>query len=433
MSNLSIDDLYERIYHSNTKKYFQEVYQSYVNKSYRSATVMLYTIVISDLVYKLKELKELYADEKAIAILTEIQDMMVKHARSPEWETKLVESVEQKTNLLEIHDKENIDHLKHQRHLCAHPVLTEVDLLYNPNKDQVKAHMRNMLEGVLIKPSILSNELTQNFVMDISKVKDILVKDEALERYIDNKYFQLIGPQLFRLLFKNLWKFVFKLRNEECNENREVNFRVIQIMLKKEKQHLLDYISSESKSFSSISESKELLSYTIKICSLYNIYPRLQQHAQELIKAETNNDLSFYVRTTFLASSYIIHLKSIQDKIIEDHFGYNKELEKEDIEFLHYKASEYDSFNDFLDFLIYLFSKSQNFDAADYRFNQYISPYLDYFNESQFKMLVNSINQNSQLSGRRKAVEDNNRIKTFADVKLDQDFKYEEYDNFKLT
>lgn len=67
----SIEMASEQIFNAKTKEYFSEVSRSYYNGNYRSAIVMLYSVVICDLVYKLQDLKELYQDSTAEAILHE--------------------------------------------------------------------------------------------------------------------------------------------------------------------------------------------------------------------------------------------------------------------------------------------------------------------------------------------------------------------------
>ncbi len=46
----------DSIYFAKTKEYFNEVISSYANGNYRSAVVMLYSVAVCDLLFKLKEL-----------------------------------------------------------------------------------------------------------------------------------------------------------------------------------------------------------------------------------------------------------------------------------------------------------------------------------------------------------------------------------------
>ena len=69
MRNRSIDELSEQIYSAKTREYFDEVIQSYYVGNYRSATVMLYSVVISDIVYKLNELIERYTSRISFKLM----------------------------------------------------------------------------------------------------------------------------------------------------------------------------------------------------------------------------------------------------------------------------------------------------------------------------------------------------------------------------
>ena len=61
------------IYFSKTKEYFNEVLSNYANGNYRSAVVMLYSVAICDLLFKLQELVDMYNDSVAGDILREVE------------------------------------------------------------------------------------------------------------------------------------------------------------------------------------------------------------------------------------------------------------------------------------------------------------------------------------------------------------------------
>jgi hypothetical protein len=145
MSEFSIEKEIDNIYNQKTKDYFKEVYSSYCSGNFRSAVVMLYSVVLCDLIYKLQELRDRYSDGSAKKILEEINDIKEKNDKSSDWETKLIEFIEKRTSFFEGADCENILHLQKHRHLSAHPVLDQIDLLFSPNKETVRSHVRNML------------------------------------------------------------------------------------------------------------------------------------------------------------------------------------------------------------------------------------------------------------------------------------------------
>lgn len=111
MDEYSIESRAERIFNSKTKEYFEEVISSYREGNYRSAVVMLWSVTICDLLFKLKYMIDMYGDTIANSIIDDVSIMQKANERSPEWENKLVELIYDKTKLLEINDYENISYL----------------------------------------------------------------------------------------------------------------------------------------------------------------------------------------------------------------------------------------------------------------------------------------------------------------------------------
>lgn len=90
----------EDIYFAKTREYFNEVLSNYANGNYRSAVVMLYSVAICDLLFKLQELADMYNDTVAVEILQEVEK-----CRNPgdnksksRWEKEFVDSITQKQN-----------------------------------------------------------------------------------------------------------------------------------------------------------------------------------------------------------------------------------------------------------------------------------------------------------------------------------------------
>ncbi|MFC0035379.1 hypothetical protein [Cardiobacterium valvarum] len=61
----SIEQRAKSIPNKNTKDYFAEVVSCYNSGNYRSAVVMLWSVAVCDLLFKLNELAERYDDTKA--------------------------------------------------------------------------------------------------------------------------------------------------------------------------------------------------------------------------------------------------------------------------------------------------------------------------------------------------------------------------------
>src|SRR5699024_5020270 len=123
----------DKIYFSKTKTYFKEVLSSYSNGNFRSATVMLYSIAICDILFKLQELRDVYNDSVAIEILDSVEKTQTSSKSKSSWEKVLIDEVRQKTQLLEIQAYSNLIHLYDDRNLSAHPAMTQDYELISPS------------------------------------------------------------------------------------------------------------------------------------------------------------------------------------------------------------------------------------------------------------------------------------------------------------
>ena len=229
--DFSIESSIDKIHNTNTKEYFKEVYQTFVNGNYRSSIVMLYSVLICDLVYKLRDLRDIYGDSKARKILEEIDSLQLTNSKSPEWETKLIEFISNRTTLLEPSDIVAIESLQKFRHLSAHPILTNSDLLYSPNKDTVQSLIRNILDGVLTNPPFFSNKIFDTFLNDLADVKEKITEEDGLEKYLNSRYLKQLKDTDFKKLFRSHWKIVFISDDVKSIENRTINFNALKILL----------------------------------------------------------------------------------------------------------------------------------------------------------------------------------------------------------
>ena len=151
----------DSIYSPRTKEYFKEVLSSYSSGNYRSAVVMLYSVAICDLLYKLQELKDMYNDSVAIKILNEVESYRNTWATQPKarWEKELIDKIYKDTALLSLEDYTHINHLYDHRNFSAHPALNENFDLISPSRENTIAHINNILSGILVKPPIFISNI----------------------------------------------------------------------------------------------------------------------------------------------------------------------------------------------------------------------------------------------------------------------------------
>jgi hypothetical protein len=316
MRDYTIDSWTEKIYHPKTREYFTEVIKSYYSESYRSAVVMLYSIVIVDLLYKLHELVEIYDDKKASDIIEQIRNIQSTKPNSAEWETKLIELINERMSFFEMAEYQNIRNLQKHRHLCAHPVLGNSYELYKPNREATGAHIRNMLDDILIKSPLLSKDIFEKMLIDLAQNKKNIQGKWQIYQYLNGRYLTKVSDPLLVYLFRNLWKVVFKLKSHEAESNRKINFDALLIFLNKNYDILVDAIQKESAFYSEIDSS--LFNYFI---ALINHYNRVFEVVSQGLRILIENNIKENADMDCLA---IFKSKSIEEHINEKVLNINK-------------------------------------------------------------------------------------------------------------
>ncbi|RDI06686.1 hypothetical protein [Flavobacterium sp. AG291] len=429
MRDFSIELQSEKIYSAKTRDYFQEVIKSYYSESYRSAVVMLYSIAVADLLYKIEELHETYSDPNATKILEEIKTLQTKNSVSAEWETKLIDLIKDKTNLLEPSDYLHINTLRQHRHLCAHPVLTQNFELYRPNKETTRAHIRNILEGVLIKPPFLSRKIFEDLLENLSSIKTIIYDEIQLERHLKAKYLDKINPKVTLHIFRSLWKVTFKTSNQLCDDNREINLRAILIILKTDYKNLITTIATEQDYYSDLDEK-----YLMNLITLFNQFPEifkvLNDSAKILIQNIIEKDADLDTYAVFLSENITAHINKISSITWES--GYEEtHITTESILYVFNYANREGNRNVAFDFLIEMFGKSHQYSIADMRFDHLIRPFLNEFDKDEIRKIVKVVNSNSQIHDRREARSSNYHIRNRIEELYGATFDFKMYSYFK--
>lgn len=428
MDEYSIEKRSEKIFHSKTKEYFEEVVSSYREGNYRSATVMLWSVVVCDLLFKLKYMVDMYGDSVASGIIDKVGKIQEENERSSEWELKLVELISERTKLLEISDVMHLRHLQQQRHLAAHPVLSKDLELHRPNRETVRALIRNAIDGILMKPPIYTTKVFDEFINDLAESKDILIDDAKLKTYLESKYFAHAGIELVKSIFRSLWKLVFRLIDDECNLNRQINYRALTIILKKYQSDLISSIESDKEYFSNIASSGEPSIYLVWLLSQFpSIYGSLTDAAKIIIQYTISNNVLAKCIGWFIQPSLKDHYQLLSEWITGDDFP---DLPNDAINALRKisDSSEWESMCHKL-FAAY-YGASRSYDHGDARFSTAIEPFIGSFEKDELILLLSGINLNGQTYDRRGAKMDHGKIKPRCDEVLGPFFDYTMYPNF---
>lgn len=412
MSSFSIDLAADRIVEPRTRIYFEEVAQSYANKCYRSCIVMLWTVVVCDLVYKLQTLRDLYEDESAEKLLEEVEAKQIANPNSPDWELFLLDEVATRTKLLEGSDHIQLQNLQKLRHLSAHPVLTTADLLFQPTKEVARAQIRLALEALLLKPALFSKRIIKTLVEDIAANKASLVSQTKLKAYLEARYLPNIPLAIELELFRALWKFCFRLNNADTQINREINVETLEILYNRNSAAIRTLIDDDSPTFSLIGPDSEPVDALIGFLAKNgDLYQSLNADAHVIIDGRVEAEINNRAKAYFKGDDMTTHLETLDAMDANDLAGMTDEVWLE----LFTDAEKEGCLESALRLASKIYVNSASYDAADRSFARFIEPVLPKFTAATMEELLAGVDINSQAYGRGRASLDHPHIKDIAD------------------
>ncbi len=157
-----------------TRELFKEVYSSYQHANYRSAIVLLWSVVIADVIFKLQFLKNAYQNKQAEVILQGIEKQQKANPTSSDWEREILQKACNELQFITPYEREHLEYLHKQRNASAHPILTDNNLLLIPNRDTTRSLIRNAMEAILLKPALINSKLVNSFVEDLGNIPRLL-------------------------------------------------------------------------------------------------------------------------------------------------------------------------------------------------------------------------------------------------------------------
>ena len=211
---------------------------------------------------------------------------------------------------------------------------------------------------MLIKPPFYTQKITNELLDDIAESAQALNTREKVKRYIESRYLNRLKPEVEISIFRTLWKLVFKVDDEDCKKNIIINFQTLEVISKRNFGKILEKIAGEKGYYSNISSRSLnldfLVFYLSKNPDVYNLF-------NEDAKLKISDTEEWQHLFCCLLSSY--------------------------------------------------YCVSSNFNQADSRFQQAISPYLGLFDKEAIVFLIQQIEKNNQVYRRGGAIEEHKDIK----------------------
>lgn len=415
-NNIGIEDKIELIESTSTKHYFREVYSCYLNGNYRAAVVSLWSVLVCDAVYKTRRLVDFTNDKWAEQQIKAIEISQRQNSTKSDWELKLFEGFYEQKKFIGIGEITNIRDIQQKRHLCAHPILSEDDALYTPNKDLVKSMIINSLDDFLLRKNYYGKDV-------FPIIRDTLVDNSEYYATLKNikplisRYCQKVTPSATYQIFKEFWKFSFRYDDEGSSKHRRILHKACMEVYSevKKRPELVDKIKDDLEYFENISFKTPPLTHLFSFfCNHPDFYKKLSPELQDRIReylerdVDEDNEHVYKIATMFLFENAGDYFKYIRQSI--EAYKINR-ITLLQVEYIIDIYHDYQCENDVYDIVILYASKSTGFDDADNRFDLiFNSEIFDKLSVNQLEQLIASFEGNGQIGGRRRSSVDKRKL-----------------------
>lgn len=402
-----------KVYNPTSRKYLKEVVSCYGNGNFRSAVNSLYAVVIVDIYLKLYDLANLLEDEKAQRFLDQLYDIQKNRHYESEWENKLIDLAKNTSILESTSLKETIDHLKDSRNISSHPSLNTnngVVFLGTPDEYEVAHYMHVCFSELFMVPPRFLGSITSKFVDWLSEKKEDLMHDDKrlLKLYIKNYYLSHMDKAQIKRLCNDLFNFVFVKDNPDCNENRDINYQALCILVD-EYEYCLNALIDQKESFKQIN-LKQSSDFLLDFAIMHNqIWQALPENQRESIKINSKDSLSKKLKLALIESDkkFSEELEKFNNEIKENGFisgdddcVLDNALSINEMNLLKKVAKELGSQKEFYKFCILLFGTSNNYRQAGFYYRNLIESNLSDFKKTDkelVKLLYKTYSDNRQI------------------------------------
>ena len=416
----------DSIYFPQIRDYFREIVSSCDNGNYRSAMVMLYSTIVCDLLLKLRELSDVYSDQKAEKILEDINKKR-KEANNSGWEWTLINTIRAKTELLTDESFAMIEHIYSLRNFSAHPAMNADYELISPSAELTVAYIKQALKDVFIKPSVFADNIVDRISDDIASKKDLYRRDYfAFKQYLERVYFQRMSDKMVCQVFKAFWKFTFlKLDDESVyKENRLINRLTLEAILDNFQDVVCRFISDNT-SYFSVAQEEICLKH---ICILLALFPKVYEELDESTRYQIdgfNDEHEIRMIKWFIIGDLKQHIADFRtDK---------NNLSRSYLKILRIICNRQGEPSLFNRFIINFYARSTSYNSTRLRFDYVLSDYFDIFSAEDYIEIISAINSNNQIYGYGWQTERNDRLLEHARPLLPDDFSFDDYPNFRFT
>lgn len=398
---VEIKNLASEIQIEKTAKYFEEVLSNYLQGNYRSAMVMLWSVVVCDLLLRFQLQQNAYSNVAIDNQLKHIEDLQNSGSKDSSWEVNLFDVAKKSTFIIDGTAHKALLDIQTRRHSCAHPVLTADNLLFSPTKENIENAILDSLKHLLNTPKISKADQIE-ISNDLHERKEEFKKLADVSHYVNDKFYTQISLATKLNLFKNFWKLTFKVEAREANERRKTNFYFLKHIIDDIPLEISSEISANQSIYSKIGYSKSILN-CLDFLFFENpeIFSYLPKSSQTLIRTEVIKSHGYFKHDLKVAidkGEKLVEIASeIEEQINGDPRSPKTAFTAKTFSQLIENCNKLEILPELIKQTIPIFLESAHFVTADYIFKIFIKPLLGVLRKKDLIMISSKWHNKPQI------------------------------------
>ena len=209
-SFVDLDILLTKVRNPQSRTYFLDAVRAYKAGALRASLTAAWVAIAYDLIAKYRELSAM-GDAAATAFLqswdnaTAIRDIR----QLLQLEGRILEDAADNTQAISQIAGRQLERLREDRHLCAHPAFSAEALLFEPTPELVRMHLVNAVDLVLGQEALQGRAIFEVFDADVQS-SGFPTDPARILDYVEQRYLARVRPQAIRnfgtVLAKSLLK-----------------------------------------------------------------------------------------------------------------------------------------------------------------------------------------------------------------------------------
>jgi hypothetical protein len=225
MSKFHLTDLNElaaSVRYPVSRTYLMEAVAAYQGGIYRAAIISTWIAVSYDVIAKVRELAA-GGDPNATQMISELETAIAGRnvQQLQRIELGLLARARDDFEFLSAHEFTDLERLREDRHLCAHPAFVGEELLFQPSPELVRAHIVHAAEHLLLQQPVQGKSALARIVADL-KGAAFPSDPENVAAFLRHKYLDRAKPALVRNLIVVLLKALLYGDNDPIDHDRRI-------------------------------------------------------------------------------------------------------------------------------------------------------------------------------------------------------------------